>query len=61
MCTTAVTLATIMGDVGTIVTEGIGWVGEFTTAVTSNPLLEGFVIVPFVGLGIGFIKRLIHL
>lgn len=59
--TTTTTVATIMGDVGTMVTEAIGWIGEYTTAIVSNPLLEMFVIVSFVGLGVGLIKRLIRL
>lgn len=50
-----------MGDVGTMVTECIGWIGEYTTAITSNPLIEMFVIVSFVGIGVGLIKRLIRL
>ena len=50
-----------MGDVGTMVTESIGWIGEYTGAIVSDPLLEMFVIVSFVGLGVGLIKRLIHL
>lgn len=62
MCTaTTVSIATIMGDVGTMVTESIGWIGEYVGAIVSNPLLEMFVIVSFVGLGVGLIKRLIRL
>lgn len=54
-------MATIAGDVGTLVTESIGWVGEYVGAITANPLIEMFVIVAFVGLGVGLIKRLIRL
>lgn len=61
MTTTTTSVATIMGDVGTMVTEAIGWIGEYTAAIVSNPLLEMFVIVSFVGLGVGLIKRLIRL
>lgn len=55
------TLAAILADVGSMVTSSVGWVGSFVGAVTSNPLLEAFVIVSFVGLGVGLIKRLVRL
>ena len=44
-----------------IVTSGITWVGQFVGAITANPLILMFVIVAFVGLGIGLISRLIKL
>lgn len=58
--TTAVTIATIVGNVTTLVTEAIKWVGSFVGAITSNPLLLMFVIIAFVGLGVGLLKRLIR-
>lgn len=57
---TTVTIATIVGNVTTLVTEAIKWVGSFVDAITSNPLLLMFVIVAFVGLGVGLIKRLVR-
>lgn len=57
---TAGTLAAILADAGSMVTSSVTWVGSFIGAITSNPLLEGFVIVSFVGLGIGLIKRLVR-
>lgn len=50
-----------MTNVGTIVTQSIVWIGEYLEVVTSQPLLLAFVIVAFVGLGVGLIKRLIRL
>lgn len=50
-----------MTSVGTIVTQAITWIGDFVGVVTDNPLLLAFVIVSFVGLGVGLIRRLIHL
>lgn len=58
---TTVTMSTIMTAVGDIVTNAITWIGDFVGVVTSNPLLLAFVVVAFVGLGIGLIKRLIRL
>lgn len=57
----AVTIATILTQVSSIVTSGITWVGQFVGAITGNPLILMFVLVSFVGLGIGLIKRLIRL
>lgn len=62
MCTTeAASMATIVGDVGTIVTEAVGWIGKYAGAIVANPIIEMFVIVSFVGLGVGLINRLIRL
>lgn len=58
---TAASLSTILSDVGSIVTQAVTWIGQYSTVITSNPLIEMFVIVSFVGLGVGLIKRLIRL
>lgn len=54
------TITTILTNVTALVTEAIKWVGSFVGAITSNPLLLMFVIVAFVGLGVGLIKRLVR-
>ena len=54
------TLAAILADAGSMVTSSVTWIGSFIGAITSNPLLEAFVIVSFVGLGIGLIQRLVR-
>ena len=53
-------VAAILADVGSIVTSSVSWIGSFVGAITSNGLLEMFVIVSFVGLGVGLIKRLVR-
>ena len=58
---TEVTVATILGYVTSFVTSAISWVGSYVNLITGNPLLLMFVIVAFVGLGIGLIRRLIKL
>lgn len=58
---TANPMADILSAIGSIVTAAIGWVGSFVTVVTSNPLILIFVIVAFVGLGVGLLSRLMHL
>lgn len=44
-----------------LVTAAVGWLGQFTTVVLTNPLLLISVIVSFVGLGVGLMKRLMSL
>lgn len=58
---TAATVATILADVTSIVTSAVGWITSYVGAITSNPLLLMFVLVSFVGLGVGLINRLIRL
>lgn len=50
-----------MTAVTTIVTEAIAWIGQFVTVITSNPLLLAFVLVSFVGLGVGLIRRMVRI
>lgn len=56
-----VTMATIITNITSVVTAAIGWVGQFLTLITGQPLLLLFVITSFVGLGVGLIARLIRL
>lgn len=58
---TSVAIASILSNVTAFVTEAIKWVGSFVGAITSNPLILSFVIVAFVGLGVGLIRRLVRL
>ena len=53
------TVSTIVTNVTTLVTEAVKWVGSFIDVITSSPLILTFVIVSFVGLGVGLIKRLV--
>ena len=55
------TMASLLSNVTAFVTEAISWVTSFCTCITGQPLLLMFVIVAFVGLGVGLIRRLIRL
>ena len=55
-----ITVSTIVSNVTSLVSEAVKWVGSFADAITSNPLILTFVIVAFVGLGVGLIKRLVR-
>ena len=52
------TIATIITDVGSLVTGAVSWIGSFVGAITSSPLLMIFAILSLVGLGVGLLKRL---
>ena len=54
-------LAAIINDIGSLVTGSVTWIGKFVGAITGNPLILMFVIIGFVGLGVGLIKRLTRL
>lgn len=54
-------MATILTAVTSIVTECISWITSFVGAITSNPLIELFVLFGLIGTGIGLIGRLIRL
>ena len=49
----------IVGDVGSIVTGAVTWLTSFAGAITANPIVEFFVIMAAVGLGVGLLRRLI--
>lgn len=55
------TVSGLVGEVSTIVTGAVGWIGDYVGAITGNPLILMFVIIAFVGLGVGLIRRLIRL
>lgn len=51
----------IVGEVSTVVTESVSWMGEFATAISQHTILIlGVVAVPLVGLGVGLLSRLLR-
>jgi hypothetical protein len=55
------TVATVLADVNTIFTQALTWVGNVSSTVSANPIMLIPILLPLVGLGIGFFKRLINL
>lgn len=55
------TLASILTDITSMVTSAVGWITSFVGAITSNPLIMCFVLIAFIGTGVGLIRRLIRL
>ena len=57
---TTMTVATLMETIGTMFTTAISWVGDVAETIGSHPILILGVLLPIIGLGIGFFKRLMH-
>lgn len=51
-------METILTTVTDIVTAAVGWVGQYVTLVTENPIILVYTLLPFVGLGVGLLSRL---
>ena len=53
-------MRTILGDVSSVDTAAFSWAGEAVEFIVANPLVMLFVALPIVGLGIGFLMRLVR-
>ncbi len=57
----AVTIATLLADVGKVFTQAMTWVGSVAAEIVGEPVLLLFCVgVPLCGLGVGMFGRLIH-
>lgn len=54
-------ITSIIGTLGENASGAVSWIGQYVTAIVSNPLLLFFVVFGFVGTGIGLIHRIIRL
>lgn len=52
------TMESILTSITAIVTAAVGWIGQFVTMITDNPIVLVFCLIPMVGLGIGLLSRL---
>lgn len=58
----AMTLASVLENVGTFLTAALGWIGDIADYVAGNPLLFIMVFgITIAGVGIGYLGRLIRL
>lgn len=53
-------MADIISAIGSLVTGSVTWLTSIVTYVTSAPLLLFFVLVGFVGIGIGLLMRFVN-
>lgn len=50
-----------IANITSLVNAAIGWMGNFWTEISSDPILLTVVIgIPLIGLGIGLLTRLIR-
>lgn len=59
MGSTSGEITSIMGQAGEVVTGAFGWVSTAINAITSNPLILMVTLLPFVGLGITLVRKLL--
>lgn len=60
MTTATFTMETLISNITSLVTAAGEWIVTYADIITGNPLLLAFTIVSFVGLGVGLIRRLLH-
>lgn len=58
-CTTTTGMSELLGDLGTVVTETLGWVGEAVTSIVSQPFLLLTTGILVLGGAIGILGRLL--
>lgn len=61
MTPAANSMAALITAIGDIFTAAIGWISDVATAVTAQPTLLLWFLLPLVGLGVGMFKRLVKL
>ena len=59
--TEGVTMSSVLGDVTSILSSAMGWVGTISSTIAGNPILLLGVVLPFVGFGAGMFRRLLHM
>ena len=59
--TTGFAISTLVEMLGELFTAVMGWAGEVVTLIGNSPLLLFFICLPFVTIGIGIVKRLMHM
>ena len=55
------TVSAALGNVSELFSYAIGMAGEVMSFITSQPILGLFLLTPFVGIGVGLIRRIIRL
>lgn len=53
-------MADLITTIGVVVTGALGWMGQVVTAIMAQPILTLSVVIGFVGVGIGYMKRIMN-
>lgn len=56
----AMTMETIITNVGSIITAAMTWASSAVNFITSNPLILMFVLISLVGIGVGLVRRFLN-
>lgn len=56
-----ITIASLLTNIGSIVTSAVSWMQTAGSAIAANPLALLFILLPLMGAGIGLFKRIINL
>lgn len=56
----AMTMETIITNVGSIITAAMTWATSAVNFITSNPLILMFVLLSLVGIGVGLVRRFLN-
>ena len=56
----AMTMETIITNVGSIITAAMTWATSAVSFITSNPLILMFVLISLVGIGVGLVRRFLN-
>lgn len=55
-------LPLLLSNAGSVVTAAVGWMGSYlhTITATGNEVLLLFAVIPLVGIGVGLVRRMLH-
>ena len=56
-----VTVTTITGQITSILTTALTWVGQVITTVTGTPLIMFFVLLGGIYIGVNMLRKLLHI
>lgn len=58
---TVATMAGLLAEVTSILSSAVGWVNTIATTIANTPILLLGVVLPFVGFGVGLLRRMLRL
>ena len=56
-----VDLSSILGDITMVFSKALDWAGSVGNTIVTTPILLIGVILGFIGIGIGFFSRFLHM
>lgn len=55
-------MTALLANVTSVVTSAVGWMGSYLSTITAsgNEVLLLFTVIPLVGVGVGLVRRMLH-